>query len=157
MPEETAMRSIGDGLAADPLIAAALAARDIDPADLPESESNDEDETEFVANATRWLPAIRASERGDASISWYNPEHIIRYAIDGDGTPGIVTADGLVLPETVVDGLGGRTLDTVLSFPGAERMRILVAVNSSVFPGDVTDLRMTVEPIDGRDKGEEAC
>lgn len=137
------MRRISDELAGDPLIAAALAAREIDPRNLPTGDTGRDNECRL--HGTRALPSILLESDGGASISWYKPDHVIRYAIDGDTRDGIVTVDKLVLPEAVVGGLSGRPLSTVISFPGAERMRIVEAVNALSFPGDATDLRMTVE------------
>lgn len=135
------MRRISDGLARDPLIAAALAARGVDPRDLPQKQRDDE----FRLNGTRTLPSILLNDAGEAYISWYDPHHTVSYAVDANG--GIVTVDALVMPETLADGLGGRTLSEIVSFPGAEHIRILVAVNSAPFTGEPTNLRMTVERI----------
>lgn len=140
------MRRARDTVAADPIVAAAMAARGIDPNDLPEGVADDPDE--FEVNATRDLPAIHLWDNGEATVSWHHPDHMVRYALDAEG--GIVTIVGYVLPDTVLEGLAGRRLSDAFSFPGAERMRILAGVNTSAFTGDPTDVRMTVEPI-GRD------
>lgn len=139
------MGRISDELAGDPLIAAALAARRIDPRNLPQGDTGRDDECRM--HGTRTLPSVLLESDGGAHISWYKPDHVIRYAIDGDTRDGIVTIDKLVMPDAMIGALSGRPLSEVVSFPGAERMRIVEAVNTPSFPGDATDLRMTVEPI----------
>ena len=125
---------------ADPIVMGAIAARGLDARGLPWKDD------EMVVDGTRDLPSLNIGGNGNASISWYRAKGMVRYALDDEG--GVLTIERQETPETILAALAGRDLKALVDVPGADRMRIVVAVNSRAFISDPLDTRVQVECID---------
>ena len=138
-------------IATDPVLAKALAAREIESLDDIERT----EEGGVFLHPTFDLPLIDIDMLSYPTwlrITWRVAGREVRYELDPQGA--IITIADTQFPDAALHSFKGKRASHIIDLPGFECLLVDEAVLSSAFVSDPLDLRMSVVPRDS-DGGEE--
>lgn len=130
----------------DPMLLSALAAHGLLPEEAEWEQCDQVNGMAVRIPECGEAPQIYIHNEGEAHLLWRRPLRDISYDRHRDGDFRVVTIGRTAMPLTILDAMPGKTLDTMVDLPGANRMTMIRAINSRPAGETAYDTRIEVEP-----------